>query len=107
MNVGNEIENFASYMEEFKKKTTKEKEDIIYEQLKVLTYLTNSYCKEIGSNNEIIVNKELLDLEKDDYTVDDYLEALVTLLSSVQNSFCDFHDRMINIVNEVSRNIQQ
>lgn len=101
----NENDKFNKYMTDFKTKSTSEKKQIVFKQLKLLASITNDYCKEIGSDNEIIINKELLDLNNKDYNLDDYLEALVTLISSIQNSFCDFHDRMIDIVNQIKRNM--
>ena len=54
-------------------------------------------CKEIGVQNEMILNKEIVDLEKENYTEDDFSEAVITLVNSVQNSICDFDIKLKEI----------
>ena len=93
-------DNFEQYMADFKKKPLKEKQMLIYEQLKMLAGLTNSFCKEINSDNEIIINKELNDLNKENYTEDDFAEAMIVLINSIQNSVCDFHLKMSKILED-------
>lgn len=83
-------ENFDEYMNFFKEQPLKEKQKIIYEQLQMLTGLTNNMCKELEIPNEPILNKELLDLNKDDYTEDDFAEAIIVFINSIQNSICDY-----------------
>lgn len=84
------VENFDEYMKFFKNQSLKEKQNIIYEQLRMLAALTNNMCKEIEVDNEIIINKELLDLKNKNYTEDDFAEALIVLINSIQNSICDY-----------------
>lgn len=100
-----ENKKFNNYLQDFKQLSTKEKQDVIFKQLKVLATISNDYCKEIGSNNEIILNKELIDINNGEYNIDDYLEAIITLISSIQNSFCDFHDKMTDIINNITKNL--
>lgn len=96
----NETENFDEYMSYYKELPLKEKQGIIMKQLKMLASFTNSLCKEIGVDNEMVVNKELLDIEVNEYTEDDFSEAVVVLLNSVQNSICDFHDKFSTLIND-------
>ena len=49
--------NFEEYMTFFKEQTLKEKQKIIYEQLQMLTGLTNNMCKELEIPNEPILIK--------------------------------------------------
>jgi hypothetical protein len=91
-------EEFEKYMQQFMTKSTKEKETIVFEQLKVLASLTNSMCKELNVDNEIIINKELLDLSKSDYTEADFAEAMIVLINSIQNSLCDFNIKFTEIM---------
>ncbi len=81
---------FNEYMGFFKSQSLKEKQQIIYEQLVVLTEFTNNLCKELDIENNIILNRELLDLKKDNYTEEDFLEAVIVLINSIQNSLCDY-----------------
>jgi hypothetical protein len=84
------IEDFNEYMKNFKDYPLKEKQSIVYEQLQMLASFTNSLCKELNIPNEILMNRELLDLKKENYTEDDFAEAIIVLINSIQNSICDY-----------------
>ncbi len=96
-----EKEDFNEYMEFFKSQPLKEKQDIIIEQLKMLMGLTNSMCKELNVNNEILLNKEIADLNNKDYTEDDFAEALIVYINSIQNSLCDFNNHLSDIADNI------
>ena len=81
-------------MSYYKTLPLKEKQNILIEQLKMLSSVTNQLCQEVGVDNEVIVNRELLDLNSNNYTEDDFAEALVVLVSSVQDSICDFCEKI-------------
>ena len=94
-------EDFNEYMEFFKSQPLKEKQNIVIEQLKMLMGLTNTMCKELNVDNEILLNKEIADLNKDNYTEDDFAEALIVYINSIQNSLCDFSNRLSDIADQV------
>jgi hypothetical protein len=83
-------EDFNEYMIYFKGLPLKEKQGIVIDQLKMLTTLTNKMCKEIGTPNEMIITSDITDLTRDNYSEDDFAEAVITLVNSIQNSICDF-----------------
>lgn len=56
----------------------------------MLTGFTNNLCKELNTPNEPILNKEILDLKKEDYTEEDFAKAMFVLINSIQNSVCDY-----------------
>lgn len=91
-------ETFEEYMEYFKGLTLREKQGVVLDQLKLLASSSSVICKEIGSDNEVLFNKELLDMNKESYTEDDFAEAVVVLVSSIQNSICDFHLKFTEIL---------
>ena len=37
------------------------------------------------------LSRQLMDLEKENYSEDDFAEAIIVLINSIQNSICDFH----------------
>lgn len=94
-------ENIEEYMTFFKSQTLKEKQGIIYEQLQLLAGLTNKMCKELNIPNEVILNKELLDLKDTNYTEDDFAEAIVVLISSIQNSICDYSNGVSELLDKI------
>ncbi len=94
-------EDINEYMNSFKEKPLKEKQSIIYEQLQMLAGFTNNLCKGLDIPNDVILNKELLDLKNDDYTQDDFAEAIIVLISSVQNSICDYSSGISDILEKM------
>lgn len=101
-NMNETKENIDEYMDFFKSQPLKEKQSIIYEQLQMLAGFTNKLCTELNIPNEVIVNKELLDLKKDNYTEDDFAEAIIVLINSIQNSICDYSTGISDLLDEVS-----
>lgn len=87
------MDNLDEYLEYFKKLPLEEKKEIIIDELKVLTSVTNKMCTEIGANNEVLLNKEILDTN----TEDDFTEAIITYICSIKNSISDFNIKLTEI----------
>jgi len=87
----NEIENFEEYITFFKNLTLKEKQSIVLDQLKMLSAYTNSMCTSMNILNKPLIDKELLDVNKDSYTEDDFAEAVIVYVNSIQNSLNDYN----------------
>lgn len=94
-------ENFNEYMISFKNRSLKEKQNIIIEQMKRLAGFVDGVCEEIGVSSEMIINRELLDLNKDNYSEDDFAEAIIVLVNSIQNSVCDITNKLVDIVDNM------
>lgn len=99
-------ENINEYIDYFKSQDLKDKQKIIYEQLQLLTSFTNKMCKELNIENEIIINKELLDLKNKNYTEDDFAEAIIILVNSIQNSICDYVNGVNNLLDKLDKNME-
>ncbi len=99
-----ENNSFDLYIAKFKSFDKDEKREKLLEELKVLAALSNKMCLEVGLDNEILLNEELSDLKKDDYTEDDYLEALMVLVCSIENSFADYNNGLIDILEKQEKN---
>ena len=84
-------EEFNKYMEGYKTLSLKEKQDLIIKQLKALSSLTHQMCEADEIPNELLLNKQLFDIEKEGYTEDDFAEAVIVLVNSIQNSVCDYY----------------
>lgn len=91
------MDEFNNYMTEFKKNSLEEKRKISLDQLKIIASLTNTMCNELGVKNDLIITKDVLEAEKN-ISEDDYVEAVVVYTSSIQNSLCDFIDKMSEIL---------
>ena len=69
--------------------------------MQILAGFTNNLCKEINIPNELILNKEILDLKKDNYTENDFAEAIIVLINSIQNSVCDYSNGISNLLDKM------
>lgn len=89
---------FANYIENIKNKSLEEKQKLLFKQLTSIASLTNTMCRTIGVESHLLVNDELLNIMKSDYTEDEYITALMALSSSIQESLCDFDDKISDII---------
>ena len=67
----------------------------------MLAGFANNLCKELHIPNEVILNKEILDLKNDDYTQDDFAEAIIVLINSIQNSVCDYSNGISDLLDKM------
>lgn len=95
-------EDINEYMKFFKQQPLQEKQKIIYEQLQLLAGFTNNLCKEIDVSNEVILNTELLDIKNESYTEDDFAEAIIVFINSIQNSICDYANGITNLLDRMN-----
>lgn len=95
-------EDFNEYITFFKEQPLKEKQSIIYEQLQLLAEFSHNLCKELEIPNDILLNRELLDLKNDNYTEDDFSEAIIVLINSIQNSICDYSSGISKLLDEAN-----
>ena len=93
---------FNEYMNFFKEQSKSEKEKIVYDQLYTLAGITNKICTEYGIKNELILSNDLVSVKNGNYTDDEYLNALIVLINSIQNSICDFSDSVSDLVDRIS-----
>ena len=89
---------FDSYIDGVKNKPLEEKQRLLFKQLTSIASLTNTMCRTIGIESHLLVNDELMNIMKNDYTEDEYITALMALTSSIQESLCDFDDKISDIV---------
>lgn len=94
-------EEFNKYIENYKNLPLKQKQQIAFDQLKMLAVATHTLCKEINAENEMLINEELTDVEKGHYSEEDFAEAVLVLTNSIQNSISDFHLKLSEIINEL------
>ena len=82
------VENtsFNEYVETFKKLPLSNKKQIVQNDFKELIAL----LKEIDNNEYVLYNKEILDVEKENQTEDDFVEAIFVYLSSVKEMLADY-----------------
>lgn len=76
------VENskFNEMIEVFKQLPLKNKKEIVQNDFKELI----AVLKEIDKDDYVLYNKEILDVEKEEQTEDDFVEAIYVYLSSVK-----------------------
>lgn len=89
---------FDNYIENIKNKSLEDKQKLLFKQLTSIASLTNTMCRTIGVESHLLVNDELLNIMKNDYTEDEYITALMALSSSIQESLCDFDEKISDII---------
>ena len=92
------MDDFNNYMNEFKQNSLEEKRKISLDQLKIIASLTNTMCNELGIENDLLVTKDIVEAQGENISEDDYVESVVVYTSSIQNSLCDFVDKMTEIL---------
>ena len=85
------MNDFKNYIENYKKLPLKEKQTIIIEQLELLVGFTNRMCQVYQIENDFLLDRELLDIKNQNYTEDDFAEAVIVLVNSIQNSLSDYN----------------
>ncbi len=90
--------DFDNYIENIKNKPLEEKQKLLFKQLTSIASLTNTMCRSIGVDSHLLVNDELLNIMKNDYSEDEYITALMALSSSIQESLCDFDEKISDII---------
>ena len=86
------MNNLDEYLEYFKNLSKEEKREIIIDELKMLSGLTNKMCNEIGAANSVLLSKELANVSDDNYE-----EAIITYICSIKNSLSDFNIKLTDI----------
>ena len=99
--------SFNEYIKDFKKLELSEKKKILLNQLKMMASVTNDMCKTFGSDNEIIVNQELLNVSKENTSDEEYVEALIVLVNSIQNSISDFNFKISEVLEHFAESQNQ
>ena len=95
-----DFNNFEEFMNYYKSLHMESKKDMLLNELKLLAASTNKACKSLEVDNEVIVSDDLADLNKDNHTEEDYIEALMVYTCSIKNSFCDLIDGLNKITEE-------
>lgn len=100
------MNDFEEYMKFFKGLSLKEKQKIVLDELKVLSYYSNKMCTQLGVSNEMLLNKEQLDTNNKTYTEDDFAEALIVYIGSIKDSLSAFSDELTLIDDKLNKEVQ-
>lgn len=73
--------NFNNYVESYKKLPLKTKKEILEKEFQELLTILEKIDK---NHNEVLYNKEILDIRKENQTEDDFVEAIFVYLYSIK-----------------------
>ena len=83
-------ESFDVYIEKFKNLKIEDKRKLTIDEIKKIIALFEKLNSELNQETKMLFNKEILDLNKDNYTEDDYLEAIFVYINTIQELLADY-----------------
>lgn len=76
--------DFNDFIKEFTELSLIEKQKITIDEFKEMIAIISKLCKDYNINYEMLLNRELADVEKTDYTQDDFVEAIYVYMQSLK-----------------------
>ena len=81
---------FNSFIEEYKDNTLMYKQQTIISELKELIAIFENLCSISNIEHELLINREILDINKEGYTQDDFAEAVYTYIQMYKEILADY-----------------
>lgn len=78
-------DNLNVLISSFVELPTEEKPKEIIKTLKENIVIVNNLCNQFGISNEILLNREMIDVQKEEATLDDYFEAIFAYIKSLED----------------------
>lgn len=89
-----ENENFNAYVESYKKLPLQEKKDIVNTEVKKLLAFIEKAKMDVNVKDEILFNREILDLNKENVSDDDFVEAMFVYIHAIQESLGEYFNEV-------------
>lgn len=99
-NINEVTVTFDQLIQEYKNLSSEDKQKININELKELLALVKKLADDVGSKQELELNKEVLDILKDDATYDDYLEAEFVYINEIKNYIGSFLEEVGDVFYE-------
>ena len=93
-------EAFSGLMEYYKLLPTQNKRDEIVSILEELISYYSKICTKFGVMPDMALNKEILNIKRDDLTEDEFLHAIFAYLNTLQDISAQFIDRMSLVIED-------
>ena len=91
-------EAFSGLMEYYKLLPTQNKRDEIVSILEELISNYSQICTKFGVIPDMVLNKEILNIKRDDLSEDEFLHAIFAYLNTLQDISAQFIDKMSNVI---------
>lgn len=93
-------EAFSGLMEYYKLLPTQNKRNEIVIILEELISYYSKICTKFGVMPDMALNKEILNIKRDDITEDEFLHAIFAYLNTLQDISAQFVDKMREVIEE-------
>lgn len=93
-------EAFSGLMEYYKLLPTQNKRNEIVNILEELISYYSSICTKFGVLPDMALNKEILNITRENITEDEFLHGVFAYLNTLQDISAQFIDRMSNVLEE-------
>ena len=87
---------FNNLVEAYKNLSTKEKQEEIIKLFKENVAIWEKLNNDINNNHNLLFNREIIDINKENYTLDDFLEAIFVYLHMLLDSTASFALKIAN-----------
>ena len=91
-------EAFSGLMEYYKLLPTQNKRDEIISTLEELISNYTKICSKFGVMPDMALNKEILNIKRDDLKEDEFLHAIFAYLNTLQDISAQFIDKMSEVI---------
>ena len=85
-----ENEAFNKYVETYKKLSLSEKKEIVNAEIEKLLAFIEKAKMDVNAKEEILFNREILDLNKEVVSDDDFVEAMFVYVHAIQESLGEY-----------------
>lgn len=76
--------NFNEYVDKYKNLPLKEKKELVEKEMEELLVVLNALNEKFGDTPEVLFNREILDLKKEEATEADFVEAMFVYSYSIK-----------------------
>ena len=91
-------EAFSGLMEYYKLLPTQNKREEIISTLEELISNYTKICSKFGVMPDMALNKEILNIKREDITEDEFLHAIFAYLNTLQDISAQFIDKMSEVI---------
>ena len=88
-------EKFNAYVEAYKKLPLDKKKKIVNDEVKKLLGFIEKAKSDLGISDEILFNREILDLKRDYVSDEDFVEAMFVYVHSIQESLGTYFNNIL------------
>lgn len=89
-----ENEEFNKYVESYKKLPLQEKKQIVNKEVKTLLAFVEKAKMDVNLKQNILFNREILDLNQENISDDDFVEAMFVYIHAIQESLGEYFNEV-------------